>query len=128
MLSSEQAGDETPKSDGSAADGNSGETSGNKVNPDTRATGPHTTWKTDPDTGEITRHETWTPNEQNPTGWDSTQSTDIEGKSHFNKKTGESVPTPHTQGKGIEGGVRPAKPSEIPASRRGGNDENMHDN
>lgn len=85
-----------------------------KVEAITDASGPHTTWKSDPQTGEITRHETWTPNSQNPTGWDSVQSTDLRGTSHINKQTGETVPTPHTQGKGIPGGVRPADPSEIP--------------
>lgn len=127
-MNSEQAGDDAPKSEDSGSDGNSRETGGNTVTPDTSAAGPHTTWKTDPVTGEITRHGTWTPNDQNPTGWDTTQSTDLEGKSHFNKKTGERVPTPHTQGKGIDGGIRPAKSSEIPGSRRDENDENReHD-
>lgn len=85
-----------------------------KVEPIKDASGPHTTWKSDPQTGEITRHETWTPNPRNPNGWDKVQSTDITGAPHINKQTGEAVPTPHTQGKNIPGGVRPAEPSEIP--------------
>ena len=85
-----------------------------KVEPINDAGGPHTTWKSDPQTGEITRHETWSPNLKNPTGWDKVQSTDLKGAPHINKQTGEAVPTPHTQGKGIPGGVRPADPSEIP--------------
>jgi len=85
-----------------------------KVEPITDASGPHTTWKADPQTGGITRHETWRPNPRNPSGWDTVQSTDLRGASHINKQTGEAIPTPHTQGKGIPGGVRPAKPREIP--------------
>ena len=87
-----------------------------KVTPDSEAQGPHTTWKTDPVTGKITRHETWTPNPQNPSGWDTEQSTDLQGAPHVNKQTGTAVPTPHTQGSGIPWGVRPATPGEIPNS------------
>jgi RHS repeat-associated protein len=85
----------------------------NKVQPDQNATGDHTTWKTE--NGDMTRHETWTPNPKNPTGWDSKQSTDLNPRSapHTNKNTGEKIPTPHTQGKDIPGGVRPALPIEM---------------
>lgn len=85
----------------------------NRLKPDSRAQGDHTTFKTDSD-GNITRHETFETNPQNPSGFDSVQSTDVTGPAHQNKVTGEIVPTPHTQGKGIEGGVRPALPEEIP--------------
>ena len=88
-----------------------------KVEPLENADGPHTTWKADPQTGEITRHETWTPNPRNPKGWDSVQSTDMRGAPHVNKQTGQTVPTPHTQGKHIPGGVRPATANEIPKGR-----------
>ena len=91
-----------------------GATRTKKVEPIKDAGGPHTTWKADPQTGEITRHETWTPNPRNPRGWDKVQSTDLKGAPHINKQTGEAIPTPHTQGKAIPGGVRPADPSEIP--------------
>jgi hypothetical protein len=89
-----------------------------KLKSDSRAEGPHTTFKTDKDRN-VTRHETWEPNPQNPSGFDSKQSTDVDvnGKAHHNKVTGEDVPTPHTQGKDIPGGVRPAKPEEIPKRR-----------
>ena len=87
---------------------------GNKTKPAEGAEGPHTTWKTNPENGEITRHETWVPNDQNPSGFDSHQSTDLQGAAHTNKLTGEDINTPHTQGKGIPGGVRPATPDEIP--------------
>jgi len=36
------------------------------------------------------------------------------GKPHINKVTGQPVPTLHTQGKDILGGVRPSTPDEIP--------------
>ena len=85
-----------------------------KVEPIRDAYGPHTTWKTDPQTGNITRHETWTPNPRNPSGWDSTKSTDLIGRPHIDKQTGKPIPTPHTQGKDIPGGVRQANPNEIP--------------
>jgi RHS repeat-associated protein len=82
-----------------------------KVQPAEGAEGPHTTWKTDGQ-GNLTRHETWEPNPRNPHGFDRVQSTDIVGKPHG------GVPTPHTQGDGIPGGVRPAWPDELP-SRQG---------
>jgi hypothetical protein len=86
----------------------------NKVEPHPDAEGPHTTWKTDPQTGKITRHETYTPNSRNPSGFDKVQSTDLVGAPHINKKTGAAIPTPHTQGKHIPGGVRSATPGETP--------------
>ena len=86
----------------------------NKVEPHPDAEGAHTTWKTDPQTGKITRHETYTPNVKNPSGFDKVQSTDLTGAPHINKNTGDAIPTPHTQGKGIPGGVRPATADEIP--------------
>ena len=86
----------------------------NKLGPVKEAEGAHTTWKSDSITGEITRHETWSPNKRNPSGWDKIQSTDLQGKAHINKITGEAVSTPHTQGKSIPGGVREAYPNEIP--------------
>ena len=85
-----------------------------KTKPIDNAIGPHTTWKSDPQTQKLTRHETWKPNPQNPAGYDSVQSTDIVGKPHFNKQTEKPIPTPHTQGKNIPGGVRPAKQGEVP--------------
>ncbi len=85
-----------------------------KVEPIKDADASHTTWKADPETGEITRHETWKPNSRNPSGWDKVQSTDLKGAPHINKKTGKAIPTPHTQGKNIPGGVRPANSGEIP--------------
>jgi hypothetical protein len=89
----------------------------NNLTPDPNTTGPHSTWKTDAD-GNVTGHAEWKPNPQNPSGFDEAKRVDIEGKPHFNKVTGENVPTPHAHGKDIPGGVRPARPDEIPG---GGN-------
>jgi hypothetical protein len=89
----------------------------NRLSPISGAEGAHTTWKTDPQTGAITRHQTWTANTRNPTGFDSKQSTDLTGKAHVNSLTGQPEPTPHTQGKDIPGGVRPATPDEIPLNQ-----------
>lgn len=87
-----------------------------KLGPVRDAVGPHTVWKTDA-RGNIIRHETWAPNPRNPTGWERVQSTDIVGRPHYSKETRQYVPTPHTQGPNIPGGVRPALPSEIPRPR-----------
>lgn len=84
-----------------------------KLQPYAGADGRHTTWKTD-SSGRITRHETWEPNPRSPRGADSVQSTDLTGSPHRNSKTGQDVPVPHTQGRKIPGGVRPASPDEIP--------------
>ena len=86
------------------------------LQPDPNARGPHSTSRIGPD-GQIRRHETWDPNPRNPRGWDSRQSTDLSGRPHTNKKTGKAVPTPHTQGRNIPGGVRPARADEIPRRR-----------
>jgi len=92
-----------------------------RLDADPKAEGDHTVWKTDGDgpfDGDITRHETFEVDAQNPrTGFKSKQSTDIIGKAHRKKPTGEKVSTPHTQGKDIPGGVRPATPDEIPKPR-----------
>ncbi len=53
-------------------------------------------------------------NSKNPSGFDSSKRVDITGGPHTNKVTGQDVPTPHVHGKDISGGVRPARPDEIP--------------
>lgn len=88
----------------------------NDLKPDPKAQGDHTTFKTDKD-GNVTKHATWTKNPQNPSGFDPKQRTDASGKPHFNKKTGQYVKTPHTHTKDTPGGVRPAKPEELPKRR-----------
>ncbi|MEO5371598.1 MAG: hypothetical protein H7833_16130 [Magnetococcus sp. DMHC-1] len=85
----------------------------NKLGPIVDAAGPHTIWKKN-SAGNITRHETFMPNPRNPTGWDKVQSTDLVGRSHTNSMSGIRVQTPHTHGREIPGGVRPATLNEIP--------------
>jgi RHS repeat-associated protein len=88
---------------------------GQKLNPDPLADGaPHTTFRTDPATGEVTHYTTWEPNPQNPIGYDPVKRFDGVGGSHYNKVLDTRVSTPHVQGPGIPGGVRPAEPWEIP--------------
>jgi hypothetical protein len=85
----------------------------NRLKPDPKATGPHSTWKTDAD-GNIAGHTEWTPNAQNPSGFDEVKRVDLQGGPHYNKATGQDVPAPHAHEKGIPGNVRPARPDEIP--------------
>ena len=88
-----------------------------KMTPDPNAKGPHSTWKADGD-GRVKGYAEWKPNSRNPSGFDKVKRVDLQGGSHYNKATGQDVPTPHTHGPNIPGGVRPANPSEIPG---GGN-------
>jgi hypothetical protein len=90
----------------------------NKLKPDPNATGPHSTWKTDAD-GNTIGHAEWKPNARNPSGFDPVKRVDLQGNPHYNKATGQDMPTPHVHEKGIPGGVRPARPDEIPGG--GGN-------
>jgi RHS repeat-associated protein len=88
---------------------------GQRLSPDPAAGGsPHSTFRTDPVTGEVTHYTTWEPNPQNPLGYDPVLRYDGVGGAHFNKIGQIDVPTPHVQGPGIPGGVRPAQPWEIP--------------
>jgi RHS repeat-associated protein len=88
---------------------------GQRLSPDPAAGGsPHSTFRTDPVTGEVTHYTTWEPNPQNPLGYDPVLRYDGVGGAHFNKIDQIDVPTPHVQGPGIPGGVRPAQPWEIP--------------
>lgn len=84
----------------------------NKAEPVSDADGPHSTWKEDPVTGQKTRVETWVPNPQNPSGWDSGGATDVTGRPHYDKATGQYIPAPHTHLP--DGTTRPATPDEIP--------------
>jgi len=82
----------------------------NKLQPDNDAGGDHSALKRDKD-GKITGTATYERNTKNPTGWDEKKRVDVEGKPHYDKKSGKSIPTPHVkEGKN----VRPAKPDELP--------------
>ncbi len=93
----------------------------NKLKPDGDAKGDHTTFKRD-DNGDIYKYETY---EKTSTGhdnpvkrFDGGKPDGSPGQPHTNKQTKKDVPTPHVQGKKIPGGVRPAKPTEIPKNKR----------
>ena len=85
----------------------------NHLGSDASAVGDHSTFKVDA-SGRVTGYGEWTRNARNPSGFDLVKRFDLRGKSHINKATGEPVPTPHVQGRGVPGGVRPAYPEEIP--------------
>lgn len=103
------------KSDGPAGTNNQGSGQGrgkNNRQHDPEATGDHTVVNEKGAT-------TFKRNDRNPSGWDKESNIDKKGRSHVNKKTGESVPTPHRQGKDVDGkeipgGVAPLAPSEMP--------------
>ncbi|MET0049374.1 MAG: hypothetical protein ABW066_16480 [Sedimenticola sp.] len=79
------------------------------------ADGSHTVFKKN-NKGKTTNYQTFdrNKNSKNPNNWTKGNRTDLTGKRHFNKKTNEWVDTPHTHDKNTPGGVRPAKPDEIP--------------
>jgi hypothetical protein len=85
----------------------------NHLQPDSTAQGSHSTFKTDAQ-GRTTGQAEWLPNPRNPSGFDEVKRVDITGEPHYNKVTGEHVPTPHVHEKGATGGVRPARPDEVP--------------
>jgi hypothetical protein len=99
---------------GSSAAGGGGGRGANHLKPDPSAQGAHSTFKMDPTTGRVTGHAEWQPNPRNPSCFDQAKRVDVTGAPHYNKVTGERVPTPHTHGKDIPGGVRPATPDEVP--------------
>jgi hypothetical protein len=49
-----------------------------------------------------------------PRPFDQAKRVDVTGDPHFNKATRQDVPTPHVHEKGAPGGVRPARPDEVP--------------
>jgi hypothetical protein len=87
-----------------------------KLGPNPQARGPHTVFRRDPTTKKVSHYETFERqgNPRNPAPWESIKRVDVVGKPHFNKRTGEHVPTPHVHEKGAPGGVRPARPEELP--------------
>lgn len=90
----------------------------NNTAPDDRAEGPHSVRKPPAGEGPIRGHTQYEPNPKNPSGFDEKKRTDVVGRPHVNKETGQPVPTPHTTGKDVPGGVRPATPDELPASKK----------
>ena len=81
------------------------------------AEGPHSVFKRGSD-GRATNYETYGhAHPRNPNRWQSEKRVDVTGAPHFNKSTGERVPTPHVRGRDVLGGVRPARPDELPRAR-----------
>ncbi len=85
----------------------------NNLKPDSNAQGAHSTFKTDSNQ-KLTNHAEWQPNPKNPSGFNEVKRVDVVGGPHRNKATGQTIPTPHTHGKDIPGGVRPSIPEELP--------------
>lgn len=89
----------------------------NKLKFDKDAVGDHTVFKRG-DKGRIYKYETYEKTKTgnfNPTKrYDGGKPDGSAGTPHKKRKTGESIPTPHVQGKDVPGGVRPAQPNEIP--------------
>lgn len=94
------------------AEANSTGRGANNLKPDSAAKGPHSTFKTDAQ--GVRGHAEWKPNAKNPTGFDQAKRVDVRGKSHYNSATKERVSTPHVHEKGTPGGLRPARPNEVP--------------
>jgi hypothetical protein len=90
-----------------------GKRSKNNLKPDSRAEGPHTTFKRSPDTGKVTNYETWKPNPKNPTGFDSEKRYDGIGSPHYDPVTQEYL-MPHIHDKTVPGKLRAPIPWEIP--------------
>lgn len=81
------------------------------------AEGPHSVFKRGSD-GRIAKYETYgRAHPRNPIPWQSEKRVDVTGGPHFNKSTGVRVPTPHVRGRDVLGGVRPARPDELPRAR-----------
>jgi len=93
---------------GSAAKG--GGRGANNLKPDPVAQGPHSTFKTDPQ-GRVTAHAEWQPNPRNPSGFNKVKRVDTQYATPH-EHTG--VSTPHVHDKTVPGGIRPARPEELP--------------
>lgn len=88
----------------------------NRLRPDKSAGGAHSTFKTD-NNGNVTGYAEWVPEPRSSTGFSQVKRVDTQyanPHSHFNKATGQYVPTPHVHEKTTPGGVRPATPEELP--------------
>ena len=88
------------------------------MKPDPVAGGPDTVIKRHSQMGDIKGHETFIcqTNPRDPKPWQSVKRYDATGKTHYNKKTGESVDAPHVHDPETVGGVRKPKSVEIPKS------------
>jgi RHS repeat-associated protein len=87
---------------------------GNRLQPNADADGPHSVFRRDPGGGN-THYETFRPqtNPRNPNRWESVKRFDGSGKAHFDKGTGQNVPTPHIHNNRT-GGTRAPRANEVP--------------
>jgi RHS repeat-associated protein len=101
---------------GGGGSGGGGGRSVNKLRPDPTAEGAHSTWKRDA-LGRVSGHAEWQPNARNPSGFNEAKRVDTQYANphvHYNKATGQPVPTPHAHDPLTAGGVRAARPDELP--------------
>jgi hypothetical protein len=85
------------------------------LEPRSDAEGAHTVFRRSPD-GQVTSYVTYVAqtNPRNPFRWQLAKRFDGEGRAHYNKATGQLVPTPHIHERSAKGGVRRARRGEIP--------------
>ncbi|MEN2424288.1 RHS repeat-associated core domain-containing protein [Streptomyces rimosus] len=83
-----------------------------RLRPDPDATGPHTTFRRDGTTGQVTHYAEWGPqdNPRDPAPWKMTKRADMVGPAHYDRTTGETIPTPHVNLP--DGSARPTEPWE----------------
>jgi Bacterial toxin 24 len=85
------------------------------LEPQANADGAHTVFRRGPD-GSVRSYVTYIAqtNPRAPSRWQVAKRFDGEGRAHYNKGTGQAVPTPHVHEPRAVGGVRPARRHEIP--------------
>lgn len=86
------------------------------VDPLPEANGPHTVYRRNQGTGEVSHYQTWEAqtNPRSPHPYQPGVRFDRQGPGHFNRATGQQVPTPHIHDPTAPWGVRPAQSSDIP--------------
>ncbi|MEW2620036.1 RHS repeat-associated core domain-containing protein [Streptomyces sp. NPDC048106] len=67
------------------------------LRPDPNAEGPHVTFRRDASTGKVNHYAEWAEqsNPRNPAPWELVKRVDMQGVPHYDKVTGEVIPTPH---------------------------------
>jgi RHS repeat-associated protein len=91
----------------------SGGRGSNHLEPDAKAQGNHSTFRTDPKTGKTTNTATYDKNPRNPSGYQETKRVDVTGKPHIDSKTKQPIPTPHVI-EAKQKNPRPARADELP--------------
>ena len=85
------------------------------LEPRAEAEGAHTVFRRGSG-GRVRAYATYVPqtNPRDPSRWQLAKRFDGEGRAHYNKTTGQSVPTPHVHEPLVGSEVRPALPGEVP--------------